>query len=61
MAHIGCFLPCDRAQISLTDQILARINSIETCAIPQSSFQLDLTQMATILRRSTPRSLTGTY
>ena len=57
MAHIGCFLPCDAAQISLTDQILARISSVETCAIPQSSFQLDLTQMATILRRSTPKSL----
>lgn len=36
---------------------MARISSIETCAVPQSSFQLDLTQMATLLRRSTPRTL----
>ena len=57
MAHIGCFLPCDRAKISITDQILARISNVETCAIPQSSFQLDLTQMATVLRRATSRSL----
>lgn len=57
MAHIGCFLPCDSATISITDQILARINTVETCAVPQSSFQLDLTQMGTILRRSTAYSL----
>ena len=36
---------------------MARISCVETCAIPQSSFQLDLTQMATILQRSTPRTL----
>ena len=57
LAHIGSFLPCDRAKISITDQILVRISSIETCAVPQSSFQLDLTQMAVILRQSTPRTL----
>ena len=57
MAHIGSFIPCTSALISLTDQIFARINTVETCAVPQSSFQLDLTQMGTILRRSTPNSL----
>jgi len=57
LAHIGSFLPCDRAKISITDQILARISSVETCAVPQSSFQLDLTQMAVILRQSTPKTL----
>lgn len=56
-AHIGSYLPCNRAQISITDQILARISCVETCAIPQSTFQLDLTQMATLLRRSTPKTL----
>jgi DNA mismatch repair protein MSH5 len=57
MAHIGSFIPCSRAVISLTDQIFARISTVETCAVPQSSFQLDLTQMATILRRTSSRSL----
>lgn len=57
MSHIGSYIPCDRARISITDQILARISSVETCAVPQSSFQLDLTQMAAILHRSTPNSL----
>lgn len=57
MAHIGSFLPCDSATISITDQILARITTVETCAVPQSSFQLDLTQMGNILRTTTPHSL----
>lgn len=57
MAHIGCFIPCDAARISITDQILARFSTTETCSVPQSSFQLDLTQMGSILRRATPHSL----
>jgi len=57
MAHIGAFLPCEGAQLSLFDQIFAQFSTVETCAVPQSSFQLDLTQMGTILRRSTPKSL----
>lgn len=57
MAHIGCFLPCTEAVISITDQICARISTVETCAVPQSSFQLDLTQMASILLRATSNSL----
>lgn len=57
MAHIGAFLPCEAAQVSLFDQIFAQFSTVETCAVPQSSFQLDLTQMGTILRRSTRRTL----
>lgn len=57
MAHIGSFVPADEAKIAITDQILARISTVETCAVPQSSFQLEMTQMGTILRRATPFSL----
>jgi DNA mismatch repair protein MSH5 len=57
MAHIGSFVPCDTARISITEQILARFSSVESCAVPQSSFQLDLSQMGSILRRSTSTSL----
>lgn len=57
MAHIGCFIPCDEARISITDQILARFSSVETCAVPQSTFQLDLTQMGSIMRHVTRNSL----
>ena len=57
MAHIGSFLPCHEAKISIVDQIFAHLSSIETCAVPQSSFQLDLTHVASILLRCTSRSL----
>lgn len=57
MSHIGCFVPCDSAQISIVDHIYARFSGAETCAVPQSSFQLDLTQMGTILRRANQNSL----
>jgi DNA mismatch repair protein MSH5 len=30
LAHIGSFIPCDRAIIGLTDKILTRIISVET-------------------------------
>lgn len=57
MAHIGCFIPCEQATISITDQIIARFSNGETCAVPQSSFQLALTQMGQSLRLGTSHSL----
>ena len=39
LAHIGSFIPCDRAIIGLTDKILTRIISVETgimCALSLS-------------------------
>jgi DNA mismatch repair protein MSH5 len=57
MAHLGSFVPCDTARISVVESILAKFSAIETCSVPQSSFQLDLTSMGTILRRAGPNSL----
>jgi DNA mismatch repair protein MSH5 len=58
MAHLGSYIPSSpNAIISLTDQICARIATIETCTRPQSSYQLELTEMASILHSATPRSL----
>ena len=57
MAHIGCFIPCDEARISIIDTMLVRFSAIESCAVPQSSFQLALTQMGAILRRASPNAL----
>lgn len=57
MAQIGSFIPCDAARISISDQIFAHFSSAESCSVPQSSFQLDLTKMGSILRRVTSRSL----
>ena len=57
MAHLGCFLPCDGARISVVREILVRFSAIETCTVPQSTFQMDLSQMGTILRLAGPGSL----
>lgn len=57
LAHVGSFLPCDSARISVMDQILVNFGDIETCSVPQSTFQRDLTQMAGILRKSSPNTL----
>lgn len=57
MAHIGSFLPCDSARISVVDRILAQFSSAETCSVPQSSFQLDLTRTGAMIRAATQHSL----
>lgn len=41
----------------MTDHIFAQFSSVETCSVPQSSFQLDLSQMGSILRKAGPHSL----
>ncbi|KAK1742468.1 DNA mismatch repair protein MutS family protein [Skeletonema marinoi] len=53
LAHVGSYLPCDSARISIFDQILVNFGDVETCAVPQSTFQRDLTQIAGIFHRRT--------
>jgi DNA mismatch repair protein MSH5 len=57
LAHIGSWLPCEKAIIGLTDKILTRIESVESVTTPSSSFALDLTQMNRMLATHTQRSL----
>lgn len=57
LAHLGSYLPCDSARISVMDQILVNFGDVETCSVPQSTFQRDLTQMAGILRKATRNTL----
>jgi DNA mismatch repair protein MSH5 len=57
LAHLGSFLPCERAIIGLTDCILTRIASLETASKAQSSFTLDLNQVSHMLSSHTSRSL----
>ena len=57
LAHIGSFVPCERARIGLVDRILTRISSTETVSAPQSAFALDLQQVSRMLRSHTTRSL----
>ncbi len=57
LAHIGSFVPAESAVISMLDGIYARIQTRESAGVGKSSFLLDLTQVSTMLRHATPRSL----
>lgn len=59
LAHVGSFVPADRAVVGLTDRIFTRLNANDsvTAAVQQSAFMRDLSQLAAMLRHATPRSL----
>lgn len=57
MAHIGSFVPAERATIGLTDKILTRIATRESVSRNQSAFLIDLQQIALAMKLATHRSL----
>lgn len=57
LAHIGACVPAEAAVVGLMDGIFARIASRESSSVANSSFFLDLTQVSTMLRHASPRSL----
>ena len=57
LSQVGSFVPADDAIIGVMDRIFTRIESLETCTVAQSTFGIDLNQMAVMLRRCTKRSL----
>lgn len=57
LAHVGSFVPAEEARVGLVDRIFTRVASRETAAVPQSTFMIDLSQLAAMLRLATPRSL----
>jgi len=57
MAHIGSFVPAEKATIGLTDKILTRIATRESVSRNQSAFMIDLQQVALSMTLATRRSL----
>ncbi len=57
LAHIGCFVPASEAQISITDRIFTRIGASDDLAFGQSTFMVEMTEVATILNNATDKSL----
>ncbi|MHC1786679.1 MAG: DNA mismatch repair protein MutS [Christensenellales bacterium] len=57
MAHIGSFVPARSADIPLTDSIFTRIGARDDLAGGQSTFMVEMSELAYILRNATPRSL----
>ncbi|KAK8126143.1 p-loop containing nucleoside triphosphate hydrolase [Apiospora kogelbergensis] len=57
LAHLGCFVPADRALIGITDRILTRIATRESVTRQESAFAIDLRQAAFAMNFATRRSL----
>ncbi len=57
MAHIGSFVPAKRAEIPLTDRIFTRIGASDNLILDRSTFMVEMTEVANILRNATARSL----
>jgi DNA mismatch repair protein MutS len=57
MAQIGSFVPAREATIGLTDRIFTRVGASDNLARGQSTFMLEMTETANILRNASPRSL----
>ena len=57
MAHIGSFVPAESAEIALTDRIFTRIGASDDLSGGQSTFMVEMIEVATILNYATPSSL----
>ena len=57
MAHMGCFVPADSAQICVVDRIFTRVGASDNLASGQSTFMVEMNEVAHILHNATPRSL----
>ncbi len=57
MAQIGSFVPASEATIGVVDQIFARVGAEDALLAEMSTFMVEMTEMAQILRQSTPKSL----
>ena len=57
MAHVGCFVPAKRAVVPLCDRIFTRIGASDNLILDRSTFMVEMTEVANILRNATQRSL----
>jgi DNA mismatch repair protein MutS len=57
MAQIGSFVPAKHARIGIVDHIFTRIGASDDLAAGQSTFMVEMTEIAEILKHATAKSL----
>ena len=57
MAHIGSFVPAESAKLSVVDRIFTRIGASDDLSSGQSTFMVEMIEVATILNNATNKSL----
>ncbi len=57
MAHMGSFVPADSADVSLLDRVFTRIGASDDLAGGQSTFMVEMSETANILKSATSHSL----
>ncbi|MBT3319559.1 MAG: DNA mismatch repair protein MutS [Clostridia bacterium] len=57
MAHMGSFVPADSATICIVDKIFTRVGASDNLASGQSTFMVEMNEVAHILHNATPNSL----
>ncbi len=57
MAQIGCFVPARYAKIGVVDQIFTRVGASDDLTSGQSTFMVEMNEVAEILKNATKKSL----
>ncbi len=57
MAQLGSFVPAKSADIGIVDRIFTRVGASDDLASGQSTFMVEMNEVANILRNATPKSL----
>ena len=57
MAQMGCFVPADFAEIGIVDRVFTRIGASDDLAGGQSTFMVEMVELANILHHATRKSL----
>ncbi len=57
LAHVGSFVPCKTATVPITDKIFTRVGASDNLISDQSTFMVEMNEVAVILNKATPYSL----